>query len=134
LPSFGARALAAIKPADVRAFIAEKITSGAARNTVKNMVATLRAILYQAQEDQHITVNPAARLGRYFDLRRDPSEHVEALTAEEVAKVLAAAAKWYPDHEPAVALLFLHRNARGGAIRTAVGGFRLSSRCGQSSA
>ena len=83
-------ALTAIKPADVRSAIAEKLSgtpcaahprvaadckacvAPLARNTVKNIAATLRAILYQAQIDELIPSNPAARFGKLFDLRRDP--------------------------------------------------------------
>jgi integrase len=66
-PTFGGMVLGDIKPSDVRALIAEKLhgqrcpkhdgakrncdgcVAPLARNTVKNAVATLRAILYQAQ-------------------------------------------------------------------------------------
>src|SRR5262245_27293412 len=76
LPTFGKLMLTEIKPAHVRSFIAEKIQGGAGRNTVKNMAATLRAVLYQAQVDQLIASNPAARFGRFFDTRHDPRKHV----------------------------------------------------------
>jgi integrase len=123
-PTFGGMALGDIKPSDVRALIAEKLNGqpctkhdGAMRdcdacvaplrrNTVKNAVATLRAILYQAQGDSLIASNPAARLGRFFDARHDPRQHVVVLDADGVACVLRAARKWYPDHELAVRTLF----------------------------
>ena len=46
LPVFGKLPLTEIKPAQVRAFIAQKLNAKASRNTVKNMAATLRTILY----------------------------------------------------------------------------------------
>jgi len=70
------------------------------------VVATLRAILYQAQEDGLIPRNPAARLGKLFSLRRDPRQHVVVLEPQDVARVLRAAVKWYPDQELAVRMLF----------------------------
>jgi len=124
LPTFGQTALADIKPAHVRSFIAEKVggklcekhqgvTAGCAtcvralaKNTVKNAVATLRAILYQAQVDELIPSNPAARFGKLFDLRQDKRRDVVVLEPPQVARVLQAAAKWYPDHELAVTTLF----------------------------
>jgi hypothetical protein len=47
------------------------------RNT---LAATLRAILYQAQQvDEVIASNAAARFGRFFDARPDAREHVVVL-------------------------------------------------------
>jgi integrase len=123
-PTFDPLPLIDIKPAHVRAFVAEKLNGRAcseheqpartcrvcvgtrSKNTVKNMVATLRAILYQAQVDDLIPSNPAARFGRFFDARHDPREHVTVLDAGDVATVFQAATKWYPDHELAVRVLF----------------------------
>jgi integrase len=105
-PAFGAMRLDEIRPRHARAFIAKKLAGGAARNTVKNMAATLRAILYAAQEDELIPSNPAARVGRFFNLRHDPRAHVVVLEPEHVAQVLAAAGKWYSEWEVLVTLLF----------------------------
>ena len=131
---FGAIALVDIKPPDVRAFVAEKLNgrpcaehdrpvsecekcvAPRARNTVKNIVATLRTILYQAQTDELIARNPAARFGKVMGARHDPREHVTVLDAESVGRVLAAAAKWYPDHEPLVTLLFQTGQREGEAL------------------
>lgn len=124
IPAFGATALAAIAPAEVRGLIAGKLSGRGcpkheapivdcetcsaplARNTVKNITATLRTVLYQAIEDRLLASNPAARMGRLFSLRHDPRAHVVVLEPEGVAQVLTAAAKWYPDHELAVRTAF----------------------------
>jgi integrase len=107
LPEFGKLTLTEIKPAQVRGFIAQKLNAKASRNTVKNMAATLRAILYQAQQmDELIPSNPAARFGKFFDARHDAREHVVVLEPEDVARVLKSATKWYADHELAVRMLF----------------------------
>jgi integrase len=107
LPTLGRLPLTDIKPAQVRALVAEKLHTGSARNTVKNMAATLRAILYQAQQvDELITSNPAARFGRFFDVRHDPREHVVVLELGDVHQVLRTAGKWYPDYELMVVTLF----------------------------
>jgi hypothetical protein len=56
---FGRLRLTEIRPAQVRAFIAQKLNAKASWDTVKNMAATLRAILYQAQQmDELIPSNP----------------------------------------------------------------------------
>jgi integrase len=123
-PVFGSEPLNALNTAGVRAIVAKKLSgqrcvkhetavdgckncvAPLAKNTVKNVVATLRAILYQAQEDGLITSNPAARLGKLFSLRHDPRQHIAVLEPDGVARVLTAATKWYPDHELAVRVLF----------------------------
>src|SRR5262249_38497235 len=43
-PALGAVPITDIKPAQIRALIAQKLQAGAARNTVKNIAATVRAI------------------------------------------------------------------------------------------
>ncbi len=124
VPAFGTRPLTALAPTDVRALIAGKLsgrccakhqapTAGCAgcvaplaKNTVKNVMATLRTILYQAVEDRLVASNAAARLGKLFGLRHDSRLHVMALEPADLAPVLRAAAKWYPDHELAVRTLF----------------------------
>src|SRR5262245_53367119 len=126
MPAFGPIPLTDLKPARVRGFIADKLAgracaehSGApaascdacqaplGRNTVKNIAATLRAIFYQAQQvDELVTSNPAARFGKFFEAGRDASEHVVALEPDAVSQLLTTAAKWYPEHELAVRVLF----------------------------
>ena len=66
----------------------------------------MRTVLYQAVEDRLLPSNAAARLGKLFSLRHDPRADVTALEPADVAPVLRAAAKWYPDHELAVQTLF----------------------------
>ena len=124
IPAFGTTPLTALQPADVRTLIAGKLSGlgcpkheapatacdackePLARNTVKNITATLRTILYQAIEDRLVPSNAAARLGKLFSLRHDPRQHVIALEPANLAPILRAAAKWYPDHELAVRTLF----------------------------
>ena len=115
-PTFGAMTLGEIRPAHVRAFVAKKLQGGAARNTVKNMAATLRSILYAAVGDEIIPANPAARVGRLFGLRHDPRAHVVVLEPEQVAQALTAAHKWYPDHALLVTVLFLTGMREGEAL------------------
>jgi integrase len=76
----------------------------------------LTQAIYQAQVDELIASNPAARFGRFFDARHDPREHVTVLDAQDVAKILKAAAKWYPDYEVLVATLFYTGMREGEAL------------------
>jgi integrase len=94
-----------------------RCTTPLAKNTVKNLAATLRAILYQAQQvDELISRNPAARFGKLLGGRHDPLGHVHVLEAADTGRVLAAAAKWYSDHELLVCLLFQTGMREGEAL------------------
>ena len=66
--------------------------------------------------DEIIPSNPAAHVGRLFGLRHDARAHVVVLEAEQVAQVLAAAQKWYPDHALIVTVLFLAGMREGAAL------------------
>jgi hypothetical protein len=142
-PIFGRLPLDGIKPASVRAFIAAKLAGepcakhdahardcGAcvvplARNTVKNIAATLRAVLYQAQGDSLIASNPAARFGRMFNARHDAREHIMALESEGVASVLNREVVPRPRARGPRAVLYRHAGGRTAGV--AVGGYRLAS-------
>jgi len=106
-PVFGAEPLTAITRARIRELIAAKTQAGLSRLSVRNLVAALRAIFNQAVEDGLLAVNPATRFGRYLQHRQDARAAVAVLTEEEVARLFAAAARWYPEHEVLVRLLFL---------------------------
>lgn len=61
-----------------------------ARNTLRNVIATLRAVLAHAVEDGIIPVNPAVRLDR-FNLSKGRGRRVDFLTLEEAEQFLEAA-------------------------------------------
>jgi integrase len=119
-PGFGGYALAEITPLTIKAFIAEKLLEanpgrrgGAgrrkARNTVRNMVALLRAILNHAVEvDELLQTNPAAKFGKRFFEGEAAARGIEVEIYEEaeVAKILASTAALRPDCEIYVRTLF----------------------------
>src|SRR5207244_6802342 len=106
-PAFGHLALSDVSARDIKAFIGLKLrevhkrgqdTVGQkrARNTVRNMVAVLRTILYHAVDvDELLETHPAAKFGRkFFDgSSAEAAIHVEVYDEAEVAKILKAAAK-----------------------------------------
>jgi hypothetical protein len=54
-------------------------------------------MLNAAVDDGKIAANPAVRLGRFSrGLIEREARKAEALTAEELARILAAASKFYP--------------------------------------
>lgn len=86
---FGQTQLAAIRATDIKAYAAQLAATGAARNTVRLAIAPIRALLATAHEDGLIRANPAAglRLGR--TLAHAPLKQVNALTEQELLRVLA---------------------------------------------
>ena len=80
----------------MRDFLTAKADAGLSRGSVSNLLVPLRAMLNTAGEDGINSGNPAARLGRALPKR--PARIVRALTAEELARVLAVARRMYPEH------------------------------------
>jgi integrase len=115
-PAFGALPLPEINRERVRNFIATKSAERLSRFTVRNLVATLRAILNQAVEDGVLANNPAIRFGRHLHHRTDARARVTALTEGEVAILLDAAERWYSDYADLVALLFFTGVREGEAL------------------
>ena len=68
LPLIGAQKLRALQRGQVKTLLAEKLTSGLSRATVRILQATLRAMLNAAIDDGVLVANPADKLGRYLRL------------------------------------------------------------------
>jgi len=98
-PPFGAQRLSAIPREALKTLIAEKIERGFSRSRVSFIVAVIRGIFNSAVEDQHIVLNPAARLGRY--LTKSPrAKEVQPLTREELRLLLTTLHDHFPAYYP----------------------------------
>ena len=113
-PALGDVALQDVSRERLRALLAARSTAGRASKTTKeadarpqplaratlaNILIPLRAMLNAAVDDGKIPGNPAVRLGRFSrGLNEREARKVQALTAEELARVLAVALKLYPEH------------------------------------
>jgi integrase len=113
-PALGNLALGDVTRERLRTLLAERAATGRtpktkasksehleplSRATLTNILIPLRALLNSAVDDGKIASNPAVRLGRFSrGLNEREARKVEALTAEELARVLAVASKLYPDH------------------------------------
>jgi integrase len=72
LPAFGERSLAALRPVDVQAYIAEQIQFGAlAPKTVNNILALLKQMLKSAVDWGYLTAVPLAGVKKLRRPRRD---------------------------------------------------------------
>jgi integrase len=108
LPVFGSRKVRQLQKGRIKMFLAEKLTGGLARNSVRIIHATLRAMLNAAVDDQVILANPADKLGRQLRLVKSTTtrqEEIKAFTREQLALFLAAAWKKEPRFAPFFLLL-----------------------------
>ena len=100
VPRFGRRPITAISRKDVKAYLAELVAQGKlARNTIRNIFATLRAMLAQAVEDGLLDANPALALGR-LNKPSNQARKAEFLTRHEAERFLAAANEHCPGRYP----------------------------------
>jgi integrase len=100
LPALGRRPVRAIARADCRELVVRLRAKGLKLNTVRGIARTLSALLSQAVEDQKLPANPALRMGKYLRRGDEPEQPIQALTAAEVAHLVAIAERhfprWYP--------------------------------------
>ena len=87
--------LAEVEPRDVKRYAAEVAATGAARDTVRNALAPLRALFATAHEEGLIRGNPTAavRLAQTVELDHgDDGERAKALCEEELGRLLGETA------------------------------------------
>jgi integrase len=100
IPKFGRIPLSEVTRNKVKAYLAEMVGSGKVRkNTIRNVIACLRAVMQHAVEDGIIGSNPAAGLGR-FNKPQLESRRAEFLTREEAQRFLNTAKEFCPDKYP----------------------------------
>lgn len=95
LPTLGTVKVRQLQKGRVKALLAEKLTGGLSRNSVRIIHATLRAMLNAAVDAGVIVGNPADKLGRQLHLVRPAKarqEEIKAFTREQLDLFLTAAA------------------------------------------
>src|SRR5712692_2118065 len=102
-PVFGTKYWQDVTREQVKRLLAEKLESGLSRSRVMGILNVLNAVLNSAVEDGHLSMNPAARLGRTIRLKKGPLKEIQPLTREELALFLATV----QEHFPASYSLFL---------------------------
>jgi integrase len=86
----------------IRELIAAKKKEGFSQSTIRNIMAPVRRLFFQAMEDGNAHQNPAARIGELNKRSKDePTKKINPLTKEEIKTLLAAAkrekyAHYYP--------------------------------------
>lgn len=106
LPVLGSLKVRQLQKGQLRAFLADRLSSGLARATVRLIYATLRGMLNAAVDDGVILANPADRLGRQIRLAsRARQEEIKALIRGQLESLLAQAAQHDPRFHPLFHLL-----------------------------
>ena len=100
----GRTPLTALTRERIKAVLGEKSGGGFKPKTVKGHLDVLRACLSAAVEDQLISVNPAARLGK-FVTRSGDSKEVETFTRAELTALLGTGEREMPGAYPIVLTL-----------------------------
>ncbi len=99
LPAFGTWRVQYLDKGTIKRLLADKLTAGLSRNTVRILHATLRALLAAAVDDGVIPANPAEKLGRQLRLvmpKAARQEEIKAMTREQRELFLQTAAKQTP--------------------------------------
>ena len=100
LPQFGQMRLDQISRDKIKSYVSKLAASGGfGRGTLKNILATVRAVLGCAVEDGFIATNPAFRLGK-FTLQGARKRSPEFLTRIEAQRFLEAARTLRPKRYP----------------------------------
>ena len=102
-PAFGEVKVRQLHRGRIMGFLTRKLTEDLARNTVRNIHATLRAILKASIDDGVLLSNPAEKLGRQLRLvtpKATRQEQINAMTKEQRHLFLETAAKILPRAYP----------------------------------
>ena len=93
LPGLGPVKIRNLAKGHIKMLLADKLDSGLARNSVRIIHATLRAMLNAAIDDSVILASPADKLGRQFKLMIPAAarqEDIKAMNREQVSAFLTA--------------------------------------------
>jgi integrase len=100
-PTLGEIQFTEVKRPQIRELIATKKAEGYEQSTIRNIMAPVRGMFFQAMDDELTDKNPAARIGKLNKRDKDkPRKKINPLTREEVQTLLTAAqgkhSHWYP--------------------------------------
>lgn len=103
LPQFEKTRIRNLQRGQIKLFLTDKLQAGLAKNTVRNIQATMRTMLNAAIEDGLISANPAAKLGRVLKLtvsKATVQEEIKAMTKAQRQLFLTAASQEAPRYYP----------------------------------
>jgi integrase len=95
------RELIAAKKKEIRGKDESSEKKGFSQSTIRNIMAPVRGMFFQAMEDGKVFANPAARAGKLNKRKKDePKKEINPLTADEVQTMLKTATEKYSHHYP----------------------------------
>jgi integrase len=86
------------------------------KDSIRNVVATLRAMLNEAVERKLIAVNPATKLGKLYKEAGTVREQVDPFTAEEIPTLLDATRTHFRYENYVVTLTLFHTGLRASEL------------------
>jgi len=100
-PLLGSRPFVKVQRSMIRQLIAVKKKEGFSQSTIRNIIAPVRGMFFQAIDDGNAHQNPAARIGKLNKRAKDdPKKKIDPLTREELQSLLKVAAEkssaYYP--------------------------------------
>jgi integrase len=102
-PALGSTLFVDVKRPQIRELIAAKKAEGYEQSTIRNIMAPVRGMFFQAMDDEITEKNPAGRIGKLNKRAKDkPQKKISPLTGAEVATLLKTAigsakySSWYP--------------------------------------
>ena len=101
-PRVGTKPVASLKREDIRDLVADLLAQGKSKSLVRNVVAPIRQTFNQLIEDEVVSVNPAARIGRYLKDKGDPRFRIDPLLPYEEAILLETMQTHYSRHYPLI--------------------------------
>jgi len=108
LPALGRVKVRQLHKGHIRNLLTEKLQGNLARNSVRLIHATIRALLSTAVDEGLIVANPASKLGRQFRLAATTAarqEQTKAMTRFQLEAFLYSAARVAGTYEPFFLLL-----------------------------
>jgi integrase len=92
-PLIGSKPFAKVNRPMIRELIATKKKEGFSQSTIRNIMAPVRGMFFQAMEEGTAHQNPAARIGKLNKRSKDEQKgEINALTREEIQTLLQTAA------------------------------------------
>jgi integrase len=99
-PLLGSKPFVKINRSMIRELIAAK-KKDFSQSTIRNMMAPVRGMFFQAMEDGTTHNNPAARIGKLNKRAKDdPKKKIDPLTREEIQTLLNTAMEKIPHYHP----------------------------------
>ena len=100
-PLLGSKPFVKVNRTMIRELIAVKKKEGLSQSTIRNVMAPVRGMFFQAIEEGCAHLNPASRIGKLNKRAKDePRKKINPLTREEIQTMLQTASERTPHYYP----------------------------------